>query len=519
MKIARLLPVVVACAAGVVGPAALAGETAPTAEDRIKELEEKVRRLEEAQKPAAPPATKDARPPDAADEKKPDAPRPDAPKPDAPKGPEKEKKLLEFDLTNSIKLKIGGQLRLRGEYRSPADYRAPGKFGRAANDRPYEEDDFVLQRTRINLDLTAHDHLRAFVELQDSRTWGETAPNNDSADIHLRQGFVELYDIFDVPLSVKAGRMELPALGDQRLVSPLDWSNVARSWDGVQVTFKPEGWYFTAFAANLKEGRVFAPTLDANDDQWFMGGYASCRVIPGHEIDGYAFWRQLMDRSAVSEPNAALGGATRKGHRKDLTAGMRIKGDWDVVGYSAEACYQWGDQAGDAVRAWAGAAKAWGNLGISDDVKLRIHAEYAYASGDENPTDGTIRTFDPLFSFLHFYHGHQDLFAWSNVHDVNTGIQLTLWKDLSLHADQHFFWLDQRKDAWYAGNKTTIRRDLTGHARSYVGAELDVYAKLKVWKIVNFWVGYSHFWTGAYVRDTGKNRDQDWAFFQAEVNF
>jgi len=155
--------------------------------------------------------------------------------------------------------------------------------------------------------------------------------------------------------------------------------------------------------------------------------------------------------------------------------------------------------------------------------------EYAYASGDTRPTDGKINTFDPIFPFAHFYHGHMDLIRWSNVHAVKLGSKIALggvsemFAGWNLHTDFHAFWLASRRDAWYSAGGAQLRRDPTRTVAGSgaIGSELDVYLKGKLWKNLSIWGGYSHFFSGVYVHDTGpqNDRDQDWVFLMMTLKF
>lgn len=508
---------------GALGGGALAQEgAAPGGEDpqalqrRLEELEGKVRALEAERAAGTPTAPADASPADA------------APVSSAGGGPAgvgvsfEEGLLLELPL--SLRLRVHGQVRFRGEYRDPRDYRIPGTFGRPAADNADDAEDFVSQRTWVTLELTVREHIRAGVGVMDARLWGDQPIGADSAELFLREGWVELERILDQPLRVRVGRTLLPRLGDQRLFSDLDWAPVPRIWDAVQATWEPEGWFVTAMAANLREAQVQTPRGDENDDFWLAGVYASNRAIEGCELDVYFFWRELSDELFLNEARFGNGFTTRLGEREDYSLGGRVRLEQGPVGATLEAVYQWGNQAGDRVETFAGAAKAWVKLPLPEGLpKLRIAAEYAYASGDRDPSDGRLNTFDPIFPFGHAYHGHMDLVLWSNIHAAS--LQLTAgmpapleW--LELHADGHLFWLDKTKDAWFALTKTPIRRDPSGAADSYLGGELDLYAQVRLWKNRIFvWAGFSQFFTGKYVRDTGKAEDQRWAFLLFEVNF
>ena len=65
-------------------------------------------------------------------------------------------------------------------------------------------------------------------------------------------------------------------------------------------------------------------------------------------------------------------------------------------------------------------------------------------------------------------------------------------------------------------------RPLTPAARaadSFVGTELDLIATWKPLKQFGFQVGYSRFFTGDYVQDTGPSSDANFGYVQATVEF
>jgi hypothetical protein len=525
-----------------------AGPSEAELQRRLEELEAKVRALEAGGQPAAPAPGAGPQPvaPAPGAGPQPVAPAPGAgPQPVAPApgaGPQpigpaagaapvessavgvslEDGLLLELPL--SLKLKVYGQVRFRGEFRDPRDYRVPGTFGRPATENPDSKEDFVSQRTWITLEFQVREHIRAAVGIHDSRLWGDQPVLNDAAELFLREGWAEVDKILDHPLKVRAGRMLLPRLGDQRLISDLDWNPTPRIWDGVQATWEPEGWFFTAIGTNLREAQVQTPRGDENDDFWFAGAYASNRMIKGCEFDAYLFWRELSEELFLNEAEPSNGFTTKLGDREDFSVGLRAKIEAGPVGATAEGVYQWGRQSGDPIDAFAFATKAWIKLPLPEDLPgLRIAAEYAYASGDRDPNDGRLNTFDPIFPFGHAYHGHMDLVLWSNIHAFSVQLTSGMPKPiewLELHLDGHLFWLDKTKDAWYALSKTPTRRDPTGVAASDLGSEVDVYAQVRLWKNRIFvWTGFSQFFTAEYVRDTGKSEDQRWAFLMVEFNF
>jgi hypothetical protein len=446
--------------------------------------------------------------------------KPPAPPPPEPPPPPATQESIVKTLVKQITL--GGQIRTRAEYRDPTSY-----LNTVAATR---SDDLFLTRIRLNFKFSVTDDIDVFVQPQDQRNWGqEPSVLYDDKNLDLHQGFVEVRNLFGEPLSIKAGRMEL-SYGDQRLVSPLDWSNIARAWDGAKIRYAPKDWWIEGFYTVIRD--PFSPTPagttaplsnaptaanGAAHDQDFLGVYFSYVGIADHEFDVYGFFREIQDGSAASE----LAPAVPAGDLIDRTIGARFKGKHFGFDYTGEAMSQTGHAATDQIHAYAYAA----TLGYSFDMgwKARIGVEYDFASGDRNPTDGKRETFDPLFPFGHYYQGFADTFGFKNGKDLALLLKVAPTDTLSVHLDVHQFWLSTDRDAWYNFAGAPLRRDATGLSSTRVGFETDLHARLAVGKFVKFWGGWSHFFAGSFVRQTatpaGTDTDMNWFFLQMTVDF
>jgi hypothetical protein len=452
-------------------------------------------------------------------------PAPPPPKEAAPAPPPTQAESLVKSIVKQITL--GGQIRVRGEYRDPTSY------SNALAPASTRSDDLFMTRIRLNFKFSLTDDIDVFVQPQDERVWGqEPSVLYDDKNLDLHQGFVEIRNLFSEPLSIKAGRMEL-SYGDQRLVSPLDWSNIARAWDGVKVRYAPKDWWIEGFYTVIRD--PFAPTPagttaplsnaptaanGAAQDQDFLGVYFSYVGVPDHEFDVYGFFREFLDNSAGTEA-LPVPANPPSGHLVDRTLGARIKGKDLGFDYTAEVMSQSGHQATDRVEAYAYAA----TLGYTFDMswKPRIGVEYDFASGDRTNGDGKKGTFDPLYPFGHFYQGFADIFGFRNCEDMVATLKVAPADTLSVQLDVHQFILADNHDAWYNFAGTAIRPRAAGNPERKVGWETDLHARLSVGKFVKFWGGWSHFFAGPYVRQTvtpaGTDTDMNWFFLQMTVDF
>jgi hypothetical protein len=452
--------------------------------------------------------------------------------------------------------KFDGQLRFRYEYFDPFTYTAAGVN---------QSDDYVLMRTRLGVLFTPDRRIAARLMIQDSRIWGEegfdtpTSPSGsvttsiDNVDLH--EAYVDVSHIFekwlDDALLLRVGRQEL-SYGDQRLVSPLDWSNIARAWDAVKLTVAPPeapgGLTTDLFASTIRDtpssntggGPVGVSTTDQRQN--FYGLYGSFKeihpagdwtwdcagkerpVFDGHVLDIYTLYLDLADGAFTAEDGTT-------GDVSEVTIGTRLAGAAlrnDTGGgfdYTGEVCYQTGEFVDESILAYGYALT--GGYTLAGEAlagsRVRLGVEYDYGSGDRDPTDGRHGTFDPLFPFGHYYQGIQDTFSWKNGQDLAFKVDVypPKWTGIP-HAEvqYHAFWLSARKDGWFNAALNEIRRDPTGSSGRFVGHEIDVTFKYSlVPAVAVIWVGYSHLFPGEYIRQTGESPDRDFVFTQLLVNF
>jgi len=204
--------------------------------------------------------------------------------------------------------------------------------------------------------------------------------------------------------------------------------------------------------------------------------------------------------------------------------GTRVKGDpkklrgWE---YEGEFAYQAGEVRGLALNACA----AHAGFGYNFDAtwKPRLYAEYDYASGDRDAADGHITTFQNLFPSNHGLYGLMDEFAWQNMHEALLSLRVNPMKCLTAKLDYSAHWLATSNDVWYRPTGVVAVRPLAsavGHEVSnYAGSELDFVVTWDATRHLNFQAGYSHFFAGNYLKDTGARSDANLGYVQMTINY
>src|SRR5262249_53476348 len=120
---------------------------------------------------------------------------------------------------------VGGQYRMRQHHET--NMRSFGVTG--------VDDDFLLYRTRLFTNLQVGDDLRVYAEYIDAEENYERHParaievnRSDFLNLFVDVG---LYENGNGKLTFRGGRQEL-LYGSERLVSPLDWANTRRTFEG-----------------------------------------------------------------------------------------------------------------------------------------------------------------------------------------------------------------------------------------------------------------------------------------------
>jgi hypothetical protein len=374
--------------------------------------------------------------------------------------------------------------------------------------------DYDLLRVRAFGDLWYKDIFRIYVEFIYAESLNQNLPPV-LIDVNLGDllnAFVDLKlgEINNYPAYLRVGRQEL-LLGSQRLVSPLDWANTRRTFQGVRAFRQGE-----KFDVDLFWVQPIIPNAtefdSVDNNQNFLGLWTTYRPRAGQFIDLYYLF---LDNTLppVLKPE------TRPVPYNVHTLGTRFAGNADKTWlWDVELDIQLGERGRQDI--FAGAAAVNGGYCFKDVPWYpTVWAGWEFASGDRGSTadGGTFSTFNQLFPFGHYYFGWLDLVGRQNIHDIHSEISFypTNWITVWLQY-QHFV-LASRTDALYNAAATPLRRDPTGKAGADVGDELDIILNFHLDKHTDLCIGYSQMWSGEFIKNTGPGLNP--GLFYAMYNF
>lgn len=377
-----------------------------------------------------------------------------------------------------------------------------------AVDHP-NDDTFLLNRFRFAIAAKPNDFLTFYIQAQDTQELGSQrddvpgqlgAEGDDSFD--LRQCYVQLGQSTD-PFSFTLGRQAL-SYGDQRLIGPLEWSALSRTFDAAKIHWNgASGTWIDAFVSSavVAERGVIN---QSNDDSIFSGLYGHMPLTNRDDAEAYLLHKYDRNRG-----------------EDFFTLGARFKsvpksyGAWD---YEAEFVYQQGDVNDLNLQAYACYMEVGYTLTEISGTP-RISLEYSFGSGDDNATDNHLGSFQNLYPTNHPHYGFMDAFSWSNMHDVCLHSSIKPSTAWTISADLHAFWLADTSDSWKRANNVSTVRPINAQADSFAGLELDLLSSYKINEHVSMALGYTHFFAGAYLNDTGADDDADFSYLSTQWTF
>jgi hypothetical protein len=381
-------------------------------------------------------------------------------------------------------------LRLAGEYRVRAEGYEGGSYT-ADNNQGY-----LLSRFQLNMDVR-FSWFRIFAQTEDARVLGNDAvpaafPYQDTFD--LRQAFIELGNVEKDHFAVRAGRQEL-IFGDQRILGSANWLNTPRSFDAVRAVLNYGNVRVDAFSAavvNPVDG-AFDHSKAGNNLHGLYGTIT--HVLPGATIEPYFLWH--LGAGFKNEEGLAA-------RRSTKTVALRIaRKPQDKLDYEAHLLRQYGSIGSDSVSAYAmnfDLGYTWSKARLHP----RIYADYAYASGDKNPLDGRINTFDQIYPSNHGLYGIVDLFGWQNLRDMKFGAELKPTKRLIVSTVFHNLSLANSRDALYNGVGNAVVRNPAGADGSHIGTEWEGTGAFPFTRYLTSGIGHGHLFPGNFVRKATK---------------
>ncbi len=391
-------------------------------------------------------------------------------------------KYVPLDTNGNWYLSFGAEARLKYELYSEPVF----------NQKPADDNGFLLQRYLMHADIHATPYFRVFGQLQssleDSRNGGPRPTDRDDLDLH--QAFLDA----SIPLNggdavtLRAGRQEM-AYGSQRLISVRESPNNRLAFDAVRVMTKYGEWRADAWVGQPVD--IDPGIFDDRriDETTFWGGYVtgSLRFVPGLNADFYYL--------GLSRQNAKFARGTADELRHSL--GTRLFGKRGALDWNFEFVGQFGSFGNGGILAWT-AASDTGWTFTNAPAKPRAFLRADIASGDHGGSN--LGTFNPLFP-RGAYFNEAALIGPQNIMDLQPGVDFALTKSVKLTTSCDFVWRESLDDGVY-GVALNLQVPPGASRARYVGTFPSTSLAWQVGRHLNLTLNYVAYLFGDFVKQS-----------------
>jgi hypothetical protein len=291
----------------------------------------------------------------------------------------------------------------------------------------------------------------------------------------------------DASVTVRAGRQML-SLGSERLVGTRYGPNVPLAFDGARGIVR-----LGRASLSLLAVRPVAAGPGSFDDRRsgtkaLWGAYAT---LPGLEVY-YLGYRN--DRSHFGN---------RTGREQRHSLGARWYGNNGGTHWNVEGVAQFGRFSADKIAAWTLATEIgrhFPQAPLVPDATLRFNI----ASGDKQPGDGRLGTFNALFPKGKYF-GELSPVGPYNIISANPQVTATLSPVLTATLAGMAYWRFTRGDGVYDVPGNLLRAPGTATAR-FIGKELEATLSWQATPELELSASVSAFEPGGFIRETGAHR-------------
>ena len=398
---------------------------------------------------------------------------------------------------------VGGQYRPRYEITVNEDW---------------TEKDLYYYSQRLFLSSNFHwgKYVRTHVELHNALTTNNEAILLEDDDLFIYQGYAE----FTLPLQnskllVSVGRRLLD-YGAERLISRRAGPNVRRSFDVVKTDYvfgknKIEAFYGFEVASELGSFDNDFTLFEAeneNDNLGIIGVYAT---LDSDKILGSGQFYYIRYHNRQAAFSDVTGEETRH------TVGIRRYGKIGKKGsFNTELIYQFGE-IGDSDISAFNIEVDYGYFLSEGGLRPKIGLKYDFSSGDRDPGDGKINTYQPLFVNPAIY-SLASINTPVNLNGIHPSLLLTFNSKFSVFMDYSAYFRASKNDGYYTPPRFQTRPASLGSSR-FLGHAVGMKVNYYVSRNIYFWWRTGYFIAGDFIKESGPSNNIFYTGPNIEFNF
>ena len=372
-------------------------------------------------------------------------------------------------------------------------------------------DSYLLLRSRYEVDIQPTRWFKLVAQTQDARPFLQKPPygppNENRWDLKL--AYAEIGDPEKQWYSIRVGRQLINY--NNTIIADSQWRNQGRSYDAV-VTNLHLGLFRLGIFAGSGVNPLASGISHHQEGNNIYGMYGVIeKLVPDSSIEPFVLWR--VAPSVAVETTAKL----KTGRLDEKAFGFRWKGRaLKELDYSYELIAERGSAGPNDINSY-GTTFGAGYRINQVYWHPRLFAQYDYAGGDKNPTDGRHGTFDTMYPTAHDRFGITDQFGWQNIRAARAGFTIEPRRRWTVTAQYVDFWLASARDSLYNTSGGSIVRDSTGKSGTHIGEEVDAYTWYELNRHVNVGVGVGHILPGEFLAKTTKGPNYNYPYFA--INF
>jgi hypothetical protein len=332
----------------------------------------------------------------------------------------------------------------------------------------------------------------------------------DETGIDLLQGFVEVAHGDRNKVTLRGGRFLL-GLGYERLVTTRWGPNTPLAFDGgLAVLEAGQKWRAQALYVRPVDAgtRDFDDATSGSRSLW--GLYTTRRglAVAGGKTD--------IDVYYLGYRNTLAQFSGRSGREVRHTLGLRAAGKAGAWDWDWEAFYQFGSFAGLDISAWSLGTITGRTFGKAP-LKPRVALSAAVISGDRNPQDGRLGTFNPLFPRGKYF-GELSPLGPLNLLLAQPSVRFSISPEVALTLATSGYWRQSTSDGIYSIPGQLLRPAGGSNAR-YIGTEVEIAADWAPKRWLSFGAGFAAFKAGRFLSETGRDQTILFGGAQAMVRY
>ena len=313
---------------------------------------------------------------------------------------------------------------------------------------PNRNNDYLISRTEWHVDLHIADQVQVFTQFEsDYAPWKTMLTPADQDVLDLEQAFVTVTEpVGDGTARVRLGRQQMN-FDLQRFVSDRDGPNVRQSFDAAWGEYEKGPWKFITFYSQPVQIYNFGAQPF---DSYSSGANTFSVVRVQRELFG---WATASAYYAYSSQASAKYLSVRGDERRD-SIDARFAAKTNSFDGDLEVMVQTGSIGNDTIRAWAvGSLSGYTFTDIWWTPRLGF--QFDAASGDSNPHDNVLQTFNPLFP-NGYYFTLAGYTGYTNLIHIKPSIAVHPTNSLTLAFAVSSLWRETTADAVYTQGSVPV---------------------------------------------------------------